>query len=158
MQRWTFEPGHTAAEFCVRHMMVTNVRGHFKNVHGMLEFDPESPTLSRVEAIIDARGLWSGEHDRDTHLKSPDFLDIERFPEIAFRGNQVRLHGANEAVVLGDLTIRGVTRSIELHVHYLGQWQKIGTDTIIVTIRGVRGHDRACHGLLESLHPATRIM
>jgi polyisoprenoid-binding protein YceI len=123
MQRWTFEPGHTAAEFCVRHMMVTDVRGHFKNVHGTLEFDPEFPALSRVEAVIDARGLWSGERDRDTHLKGPDFLDVERFPEITFRGNQVRLHGANEAVVLGDLTIRGVTRSIELHVHYLGQWQ-----------------------------------
>lgn len=112
MQRWTFEPGHTAAEFCVRHMMVTDVRGHFKDVHGTLEFDPEFPALSRVEAVIDARGLWSGERDRDTHFKSPDFLDVERFPEITFRGNQVRLHGANEAVVLGDLTLRGVTRSI----------------------------------------------
>ncbi|MDE2483815.1 MAG: YceI family protein [candidate division NC10 bacterium] len=123
MKRWTFEPGHTAAEFCVRHMMVTNVRGHFKNVHGTLEFDPEFPALSRVEAVIDARGLWSGERDRDTHLKSPDFLNVERFPEITFRGSQVRLRGANEAVVLGDLTLRGVARPIELHVRYLGQWQ-----------------------------------
>jgi polyisoprenoid-binding protein YceI len=123
MQRWTFEPGHTAAEFCVRHMMVTDVRGHFKDVHGTLEFDPEFPALSRVEAVIDARGLWSGERDRDTHLKRPDFLDVERFPEITFRGSQVRLRGANEAVVLGDLTLRGVTRPIELHVRYLGQWQ-----------------------------------
>ena len=123
MGHWTFEPGHTAAEFCVRHMMVTYVRGHFKNVHGTLEFDPESPALSRVEAVIDARGLWSGESDRDTHLKSPDFLDVARFPEITFRGSQIRLRGANEAVVLGDLTLRGVTRSVELQVHYLGQWQ-----------------------------------
>lgn len=57
MSRWTFEPGHTAAEFCVRHMMVTYIRGHFKNVHGTLEFDPEAPTMARVEAVIDARGL-----------------------------------------------------------------------------------------------------
>ncbi len=123
MSLWIFEPGHTAAEFCVRHMMVTYVRGHFKHVHGTLEFDPESPTASRVEAVIDARGLWSGERDRDTHLKSPDFLDVERFPEITFRGRQVRLAGTNEAVVVGDLTLRGVTRSVELHVRYLGQWQ-----------------------------------
>ncbi len=123
MSRWTFEPGHTAAEFCVRHMMVTYVRGHFKNVHGTLEFDPESPTLSRLEAVIDASGLWSGERDRDAHLKSPDFLDVERFPEITFRASQIRLRGANEAVVVGDLTIRGVTRSVELQVTYLGQWQ-----------------------------------
>ena len=123
MSRWTFEPGHTSVEFCVRHMMVTYVRGHFKNVHGTLEFDPESPTLSRLEAVIDARGLWSGEPDRDAHLKSPDFLDVERFPEITFRASRVRLCGANEAVVVGDLTIRGVTRSVEIQVTYLGQWQ-----------------------------------
>ncbi|WP_337287890.1 YceI family protein [Candidatus Methylomirabilis sp.] len=123
MSRWTFEPRHTAAEFCVRHMMVTYVRGHFKNVHGTLEFDPEAPAMARVEAVIDARGLWSGERDRDTHLKGPDFLNVERFPEITFRGRRVRLTGANEAVVVGDLTLRGVTRSINLHVRYLGQWQ-----------------------------------
>lgn len=123
MSRWTFEPGHTAAEFCVRHMMVTWVRGHFKNVHGTLEFDPGSPGASRVEAVIDARGLWSGEPERDAHLRSPDFLDVERFPEITFRGGRVRLRGPNEAVVGGELTIRGITRTAELHVQYLGQWQ-----------------------------------
>jgi polyisoprenoid-binding protein YceI len=123
MSRWTFEPGHTAAEFSVRHMMVTHVRGHFKNVHGTLEFDPAAPMSSRVEAVIDARGLWSGEPDRDAHLKSADFLDVERFPEITFRGDRVRLRGADEAAVLGDLTVRGVTRPVELLVHYLGQWQ-----------------------------------
>jgi len=123
MSRWTFEPGHTAAEFCVRHMMVTHVRGHFKNVHGTLEFDPQAPAASRVDAVLDARGLWSGEPDRDAHLKSPDFLDIERFPEIRFRGSEVRLSGADEAVVKGELTLRGVTRPVELLVRYLGQWQ-----------------------------------
>jgi polyisoprenoid-binding protein YceI len=104
MSRWIFEAGHTAAEFCVKHMMVTYVRGHFKNVHGTLEFAPGSPALSRVEAVIDTRGLWSGEPDRDAHLKSPDFLDVGRFPEITFRGSQVRLRGPTEAVVIGDLT------------------------------------------------------
>ncbi|HEY3170693.1 MAG TPA: YceI family protein, partial [Thermoanaerobaculia bacterium] len=123
MSRWTFEPGHTAAEFCVRHMMVTYVRGHFKNVHGTLEFDPASPAASRVEAVIDARGLWSGEPDRDAHLKSADFLDAERFPEITFRGGEVRLKGPNEAAVSGELTIRGIARPVELQVRYLGQWE-----------------------------------
>ncbi len=123
MHRWTFEPGHTAAEFCVRHMMVTYVRGHFKNVHGTLDFDPDFPKSSRVEATIQARELWTGEPDRDAHLRSPDFLDVERFPQITFRGNDIRLRGRNEAVVLGDLTIRAVTRVVGLEVHYLGQWQ-----------------------------------
>ncbi|HEX9501523.1 MAG TPA: YceI family protein, partial [Thermoanaerobaculia bacterium] len=65
--RWTFEPGHTAAEFSVRHMMVTHVRGHFKNVKGSLEFDPAIPERARFQAVIDAAGLWTGEPARDAH-------------------------------------------------------------------------------------------
>src|SRR5690348_812614 len=113
MTRWTFEPGHTAAEFCVRHMMVTYVRGHFKNIHGTLEFDAAQSALSRVEAVIETRGLWTGDPARDAHLKSADFLDVEHFPQITFVGTQVRLRGPSDGVVLGDLTIRGVTRPVE---------------------------------------------
>ena len=116
MARWSFEPGHTAAEFCVRHMMVTHVRGHFKNVHGSLEFDPGRPEASRVEAVIDARGLWSGESDRDVHLRSADFLDVEHFAEIRFASTAVRMMGPNEALVTGDLSIRGVTKPVVLDV------------------------------------------
>jgi polyisoprenoid-binding protein YceI len=123
MKRWTFEPGHTAAEFCVRHMMVTHVRGHFKNVRGTLDFDPDIPTAASVQATLDARELWTGEPARDAHLRSPDFLDVERFPQITFRGSDIRLRGRNEAVVLGELTIRGVTKVVGLDVHYLGEWQ-----------------------------------
>ena len=123
MARWVFEPGHTAAEFCVRHMMVTHVRGHFKNVHGMLEFDPARPDASRVEATIDAQGLWSGEADRDAHLRSADFLDVEHFPEITFKSSAVLIMSPNEALVSGSLTIRGVTKPVSLDTHYLGQWE-----------------------------------
>jgi polyisoprenoid-binding protein YceI len=104
-------------------MMVTHVRGHFKNVHGTLDFDPAVPEASRVEASIDARGLWSGEPDRDAHLRSSDFLDVERFAEIRFSSSAVRVMSPNEALVTGDLTIRGVTRPVTLDVHYLGQWE-----------------------------------
>ena len=89
MAKWTFEPGHTAAEFCARHMMVTYVRGHFKDVHGTLNFNIETPGDSSVEVIIDARKIWTGEPARDAHLRSADFLDVENFPEITFKGNQV---------------------------------------------------------------------
>jgi polyisoprenoid-binding protein YceI len=123
MARWFFEPGHTAAEFSVRHMMVTHVRGHFKNVHGSLEFDPARPEAAAAEVTIDARGLWSGEPDRDAHLKSADFLDVEHFPEITFKSGGVRLVSANEGLVDGALTIRGVTRPVVLEVRYLGQWE-----------------------------------
>jgi polyisoprenoid-binding protein YceI len=123
MAHWFFEPGHTAAEFCVRHMMVTHVRGHFKNVRGSLEFDPSHPEAALANVKIDARSIWTGEPDRDAHLRSPDFLDVERFPEILFTSNAVRVLGPNEALVSGALTIRGVTKPAALDVHYLGQWE-----------------------------------
>lgn len=123
MAKWTFEPGHTAAEFCVRHMMVTHVRGHFKNVRGTLEFDPKNPRASSAQATIDAQGLWTGEPERDGHLKSADFLDVEHYPSITFRGNEVEILGEHDYTLTGDLTIRGVTRKVTLRVRYLGQWQ-----------------------------------
>ena len=123
MAKWTFEPGHTAAEFCARHMMVTYVRGHFKDVHGSLNFDPKNPADASVEVTIDARKIWTGEPARDTHLRSADFLDAEHFPEITFRGHEVLVVGEVDYRVTGKLTIRGVTRPVELGVHYLGQWQ-----------------------------------
>jgi polyisoprenoid-binding protein YceI len=122
MPKWFLEPGHTAAEFCVRHMMVTYVRGHFKNVRGSLVFDENDPASGSVEAIIDARGLWSGDSDRDAHLRSADFLDVERHSEIRFRGKVVQQLGALDWKVSGELTIRGVTRPVMLDVHYLGRW------------------------------------
>jgi polyisoprenoid-binding protein YceI len=122
MPTWFFEPGHTAAEFKARHMMVTDVRGHFKNVHGTLSFDEADPCAGAVEVRIDARTLWTGEPERDAHLRSADFLDVERYPEIRFSGRGGRRLGAHDWTVEGDLTIRGVTRKVQLDVHYLGSW------------------------------------
>ena len=123
MAKWNFESGHTAAEFCVRHMMVTYVRGHFKNVHGTLVFDPANPQASSVEAVIDASALWTGESDRDNHLRSADFLDAENHPTITFSGDQVEVLGDHDYNVTGNLTIRGMSRPATLKVSYLGQWQ-----------------------------------
>ena len=123
MTRWFFEPGHTAAEFRARHMMVTWVRGHFKNIRGALEFDSANPRAASVEATIDARGIWTGEPDRDAHLRSADFLDVEHHPTITFKGGEVEPVGEHEYLVRGDLTIRGVTRQVTLNVRHLGQWQ-----------------------------------
>jgi polyisoprenoid-binding protein YceI len=121
--KWIFEPGHTAAEFCARHMMVTYVRGHFKNVRGVLLFDPANPRASSVEAIIDAAGIWTGEPDRDAHLRSADFLDVQNHPEITFKGDRVEVIGPNDVDLTGNLAIRGITRAVTLRVRYLGQWQ-----------------------------------
>ncbi len=123
MTTWTFEPGHTAAEFCVRHMMVSNVRGHFKNVHGSLKFNPENPQDFSIEVTIDAKEIWTGDPERDGHLQSADFLDVDSYPEINFMGNQVEIRGPHDYAVTGDLTIRGVTHQAILYVVYLGQWE-----------------------------------
>ena len=123
MAKWILEPGHTAAEFCARHMMVTYVRGHFKNVQGTVFFDPANPRAASVEVTIDAAGIWTGEPDRDAHLRSADFLDVENHPKITFKGNRVEVIGENDVVLTGELTIRGSTRTVALRVRYLGQWQ-----------------------------------
>jgi polyisoprenoid-binding protein YceI len=123
MARWFLEPGHTAAEFSARHMMVTNVRGHFKNVHGKLDFDENDPRAASVEVTIDARGLWTGTEERDAHLRGADFLDVEHHPEIRFAGTVSKQLSAHDYEVAGDLTIRGVTHPAKLHVRYLGRWE-----------------------------------
>lgn len=122
MVKWTFEPGHTAAEFKVRHMMVSWVRGSFKNVKGSLNFDIENPTKSFVEVFIDAKEIWTGDSNRDKHLQSDAFLDVEKNPEITFKSSKVEQIGENDYRVFGDLTIRGITKQSTLNVRYLGQW------------------------------------
>ena len=92
--------------------MVTNVRGAFKNVRGTLDFDTENPRLSAVRAMIDATLIWTGEPQRDAHLRSADFLDVVNHPQITFRGDQVELSGGHDYIVTGELAIRGVTRSV----------------------------------------------
>jgi polyisoprenoid-binding protein YceI len=123
MASWIFEPGHTSAEFMARHMMVTWVRGHFKNVRGRMEFDPEEVAASSVEVEIEVDQLWTGEAERDAHLKSADFLDAANHPIIRFAGSDVDQVGCYQYQLGGDLTIRGITRPTTLEVRYLGQWQ-----------------------------------
>ncbi len=123
MATWTFEPGHTAAEFRCKHMMVTWVRGHFKNVRGTMRFDPADPTNTVIEAMLDAASIWTGEPDRDAHLRSADFLDAASHPAITFKSTRVEQVGGTAYKVSGNLTIRGVMRPVVLDVHHLGQWQ-----------------------------------
>ena len=123
MATWIFEPGHTAAEFGVRHMMVTWVRGHFKDIHGSLEFDPDNPTTLALQATIAARNLWTGEPQRDDHLRSADFLDVVHHPTITFQSIKAERIGASDYQVRGDLAIRGVTRPVTLDLRYLGRWR-----------------------------------
>jgi polyisoprenoid-binding protein YceI len=120
--KWFFESGHTEVEFAARHMMVTIVRGLFKNIEGSLEFDEAQPEKMTFETEIQAKTLWTGVEQRDNHLRSADFLDVEHFPTIAFKSTLVQPVGEHDYIVNGNLTLRGVTRNIPLEVTYLGQW------------------------------------
>lgn len=121
MAQWNIDPAHSNAEFTVRHMMVTNVRGTFDNVSGTLNFDPENPAAASVTATIQAASISTGVADRDNHLRSADFFDVEKFPTITFTSTSVEPTGDNTARITGELTMHGVTRTITLEADYLGQ-------------------------------------
>jgi polyisoprenoid-binding protein YceI len=120
---WTFEPGHTEAGFRARHMMVTWVHGLIKDVHGKLYLDWERPLQATFFGEMDATKLWTGEPDRDAHLRSADFFDVEHHPRIAFKGGLTERTGDTAFKAAADLTMRGVTRQVPMDVIYLGQWK-----------------------------------
>ena len=107
---WNIDPVHSAAQFKVKHMMISNVKGEFTSVKGSLEFDPQNVENSRVQAEIDASTINTREPQRDAHLKSADFFDVEKFPALSFRSTKVSRNGDGELAVAGELTIHGVTR------------------------------------------------
>jgi polyisoprenoid-binding protein YceI len=117
-QAYEIDSAHTSAHFSVRHMMVSNVRGEFTKITGTIRYDPENPADSSVDATIDASSIHTRDDQRDGHLRSAEFLDVEKFPSLIFRSKQVepRKDGGK---VKGDLTIHGVTREIVLDVEDL---------------------------------------
>jgi polyisoprenoid-binding protein YceI len=113
---WNIDPVHSAAEFKVKHMMISNVKGHFPKVTGALTLDESDLSKSRVEATIDATSIETRDPQRDTHLKSPDFFDVEKFPAISFKSTGIRVVRDGELAVEGNLTIRDVTRKVVFSV------------------------------------------
>jgi polyisoprenoid-binding protein YceI len=122
VSRWILEPGHTEAQFRARHMMVTWVRGFLKDVHGTMEFDLDACLDTTFEGEMDATRLWTGEPDRDAHLKSADFFDVENHPKVSFEGRFTERIGDSHFKGVADLTIRGTTQQVPLDIAYLGEW------------------------------------
>ena len=113
---YQIDPAHSSAQFVVRHMMITNVRGGFSRVKGTVLYDSDNPEQSSVEAIIDASSITTMEDQRDAHLKSADFLEVEKHPEITFKSTSVKRKSDDEYEVAGRLTIRNVTKDVVLKV------------------------------------------
>ena len=113
---WKLDPAHSAAEFKVKHMMISNVKGSFSGLTGVLTEHQTDSTLSSVEASIDLATVNTGDAQRDGHLKSADFFDIEKYPTMTFKSTQVKRNGEGEYKVTGDLTVHGVTRPVSFAV------------------------------------------
>ena len=119
MSTWQIDTAHTVVSFTGKHMMITKVRGIFKGVTGTIDYDEADPTRSAVEVTIPAATVETGMEPRDNHLRSADFLDVERFPTLTFRSTSIARKGGRWEIA-GDLTIRGVTRPVVLDTEALG--------------------------------------
>jgi polyisoprenoid-binding protein YceI len=113
---WNIDPVHSVAEFKVKHMMISNVKGQFTRLKGVFVLDENNFENSRVEASIEAASISTRDDQRDTHLKSADFFYVEKHPELSFKSTRVTRVADGEFAVAGDLTIHGVTRNVTFNV------------------------------------------
>ena len=113
---WRIDPAHSSAQFSVRHMMISTVRGQFGGVKGTVVYDPKNPTASTAEATIDVTTLNTGQTKRDSDLRGAEFFDIKHYPEMKFKSKSVEVAGPDKLRVTGDLTINAITRPVILDV------------------------------------------
>ena len=121
MKTWTIDSSHSSANFSLKHMMIAKVNGGFEKMSGTLQFDPQNPADLKVEASIEAASINTREPQRDTHLKSADFFDVEKYPTLNFQSKEVQPLSDGQFRIQGDLTIHGVTKSVLLEVEGLSQ-------------------------------------
>jgi polyisoprenoid-binding protein YceI len=120
MANWSFDPAHSSIGFSVRHLMISKVRGHFNKWEGTFDYDEADPTKSKLSVRIDAASIDTREEKRDAHLRSPDFFDAAKYPALTFESTRIERDG-DDYVVTGNLTIRDVTRAVQLKVESLGR-------------------------------------
>lgn len=113
---WKLDPSHSFVEFSAKHLMITTVRGRFNRYEVELDLDAEHPERSSIEAVLEVDSLTTGNADRDAHLHSADFFDVERYPTMTFRSTAVETVGKDRYRLVGDLTIKDVTRPVVLEV------------------------------------------
>ncbi len=113
---WKLDPAHSAAEFKVKHMMISNVKGKFTGLSGVLTEHATDSTLSSIDASVDVSTVNTGDAQRDGHLKGPDFFEAEKFPVMTFKSTSVKAKGEGEYEVTGDLTLHGITKPVTFAV------------------------------------------
>ncbi len=118
---WFIDPSHTRANFTARHMMIANVHGQFDKITGTVDFNEQDPARSTVDVQIEAASINTREEKRDAHLKSPDFLDAEKYPYLTFKSTKVEKTSAHTGRITGNLTIRDLSKLVVLDVEYNGQ-------------------------------------
>ncbi len=118
---WTIDPKHSLVEFSVKHMMFTTAKGRFGTIQGTITLDEADLARSSVEAEIDAASVDTRDEQRDAHLRSADFFDVERYPRLTFRSTRVERLGEDRVRVTGDLTIRGTTRPVTFDAELTGR-------------------------------------
>ena len=118
---WQLDKAHSDIHFSVRHMMISTVRGRFEDFSGTFDLNEADPTQSKVEVEIQAASINTKEPQRDGHLKSPDFLDVEKYPTLTFKSKRVEKVDDSHGRVMGDLTIKDITKEVVLDVEYAGQ-------------------------------------
>lgn len=121
---WNLDPAHSTAQFKVKHMMISNVKGNFTGLSGVLKLDAANPSGSSVEASIDVTTVNTGDAQRDGHLKSADFFDADQFPALRFKSTKVTSSGGGDYAVTGDLTLHGVTKSVTFSVEDVSEPSK----------------------------------
>lgn len=115
-ENWTIDPVHSTASFRVKHMMISDVSGSFRDIRGTLVLDRENIEKSQVDVTMAATSIDTGMQKRDDHLRSSDFFDVATYPNLTFTSKQVKEVSGNQFTLVGDLTIHGVTRKVELQV------------------------------------------
>lgn len=118
---WQIDPTHSHVEFAVKHLMIATVKGRFADVQGSVIASDDDPTDAKIEVTIGTASIDTRQEQRDTHLRSPDFLDVERFPTITFRSRRIEAQKGDEFRIIGDLTIRGITREVTLDAEHTGR-------------------------------------
>lgn len=121
LQKWEFDPVHSSITFWVRHMLISKVHGQFTKWTGVLQFDDAAPAKSTAQVSIEADSIDTRDPKRDGHLRSPDFLDVEKYPLLTFKTSRVEAVSDRHLEIGGELTIRGVTRPVVLDAEFAGR-------------------------------------